>query len=152
MHFSRHILTTFGIPRSIDVFKQAVNFYLSKRKNNPLWENPISDSQMKNNQMLLKQIQRRDSKMKTIMINTYSNSFSVPQDWLLANTQEQTADEFLNNYTWDEGEWLFILYSIEKDEKEIQELTKLLKQGFSLFKKENQEGIVHANSKGNVPV
>lgn len=87
--------------------------------------------------------------MKTIMINTYSDSFSVPQDWLLANIQEQTTDEFLDNYTWNEGEWLYVLYLMEKEEKEIQELTKLLKQGFSLFKKGNQEGIIHTNSKGN---
>lgn len=85
--------------------------------------------------------------MSFVTIDTYNNSFQVSEDWLLANTDVQTVGDFLDTYTWDEGEWLYIQYSIEQEEKEINHLTVLLKQGYSLFKKKNQEGILHANSK-----
>ena len=85
--------------------------------------------------------------MKTVTIDTYNESFNVPEYWLLANIEQQTIEDFLSEYTWDEGEWLYSLYSMEQEEKEIKQLTVLLKQGYSLFKKGDQEGILHACSK-----
>lgn len=57
--------------------------------------------------------------MSFVTIDTYNNSFQVSEDWLLANTDVQTVGDFLDTYTWDEGEWLYIQYSIEQEEKEI---------------------------------
>ena len=86
--------------------------------------------------------------MREITINTYNDSFQVPENWLLANADVQTIDEFLDSYTWDEGEWLYILFKMEKEDEQVELLTEKLKQGYSLFKKDdNQEGIVHINSK-----
>jgi len=86
--------------------------------------------------------------MTTVTINTYHDSFQIPETWLLENTDSQTTDEFLNTYTWDEGEWLYILYKIEQEDKEIASLIEKLKKGHALFKRENQEGILHDSSKG----
>lgn len=55
--------------------------------------------------------------LKTVMIDTYNESFEVSEDWLLANIEQPTTDDFLDEYTWDEGEWLYILYSAEQIEK-----------------------------------
>jgi len=85
--------------------------------------------------------------MKTLLINTYNETFEAPEDWILANTEAETTNEFLNTYTWDEGEWLYILYKMEKQDEEINDLKELLKQGYSLFKREDHEGILHASSK-----
>ncbi|WP_260287726.1 hypothetical protein [Peribacillus aracenensis] len=48
-----------------------------------------------------------------------------------------SLDVFLDSYTWDESEWLYIL---------IKQLMIRLKRGLSLFKKGDQEGILHAST------
>lgn len=56
--------------------------------------------------------------METVEINTYDNVFEVSKQWLLANTEADSVEEFLDTYTWDEGEWLYFLY--QKDEREFE--------------------------------
>jgi len=51
--------------------------------------------------------------MQMVTIHTYGASFDVPVSWLLKNVQENTLKEFLNNYTWDDGEWLYRKYQGE---------------------------------------
>lgn len=84
--------------------------------------------------------------MESITLYTYNGSFEVPRNWLKENVDDMTLDDFLNSYTWDESEWLYILLSTDKEECEIKQLTHQLKEGISLFKKGDQEGILHACS------
>lgn len=86
--------------------------------------------------------------MKNITINTYQDTFLVSETWLLANTDFQTTEEFLSNYTWDEGEWLYILYKTKKEDEEIAFLIEKIKQDQALFKRGNKEGILHGSSRG----
>jgi len=48
--------------------------------------------------------------MEYITINKYETSFSVPVSWLLMQIEGQSIDDFLNSYTYDDGEYLYSLY------------------------------------------
>jgi len=85
---------------------------------------------------------------QTVELYTYDGTFEVETQWLENNIESMSLNEFLSTYTWDEGEWLHIMYSAEQDEKAIAHLAKQLKQGYSLFKNGKQEGILHASNKG----
>src|SRR5699024_989844 len=85
---------------------------------------------------------------KTVMINTYNGAFEVDRDWLIQQIS-QPLDNFLSTYTWDDGAWLKLNYNAYQANEEIKQLTTLLKQGYSLFKNGNQEGVLHISSKGN---
>ncbi|HLQ96351.1 MAG TPA: hypothetical protein VK108_08190 [Pseudogracilibacillus sp.] len=87
--------------------------------------------------------------METVEINTYDNVFEVSKQWLLANTEADSVEEFLDTYTWDEGEWLYFLYQKDEREFEIGILTDQIKQGYRLFKNNGhtQEGLLHDSSK-----
>lgn len=84
--------------------------------------------------------------MESVTLDTYNGSFKAPKEWLKENINDMNLDDFLNSYTWDESEWLYTLFSMEKEEKEIKQLIRKLQKGISLFKKGEQEGILHACS------
>lgn len=86
--------------------------------------------------------------MKHVTINTYTDSFTVSNAWLNRYIEEHDIDDFWDTYTWDDGEWIRLLYKAEQAEKEIHYLTQKLKQGYSLFKNGKKEGILHVSSKG----
>lgn len=83
-----------------------------------------------------------------IELHTYGEIVILPKEWLQANIDE-SVNAFLNSYTWDEAEWLYILYSVEKEEREKTKLAILLKEGITTFGKGNQEGILHPCTRGN---
>ena len=81
--------------------------------------------------------------MKTITLITYTGEFEAPKKWLENNIDERNLNEFINSYTLDESEWLYIEFSIEQEERDIKILTKMLEEGVSLFKNKKQEGVLH---------
>lgn len=87
--------------------------------------------------------------MNTVRVHTYSEVFEVPEKWLLENTKAKSVQEFQDTYTWDEGEWLQILYQTDVRDFNIGILETQLKEGHRLFKNEDQtqEGLVHDSTK-----
>jgi hypothetical protein len=78
-----------------------------------------------------------------VKLETYQGEFQVSKKWLLNYISPNTINDFLNCYTWDESEWIFIEYSIYQTDLKIKDFILLLKEGKKVFKRGIVEGIVH---------
>lgn len=78
-----------------------------------------------------------------IKLHSYTGTFEVPKEWLLNKIGKTTIDDFLNTYTWDESQWLYMEYSIDQEEIKINNFIQLLKDGKTFFRRGKLEGIFH---------